>query len=67
MYTPVVCVQFSILKNVEILGLILIGRNLKWSVLIGSELIVARGRQVKIPYESIVSTDLIGREPSSDM
>ena len=39
MYTSVlvVCRSFSILKNMQILGLILIGRNLTWSVPIGRE------------------------------
>ena len=33
-------------KNVEILGKLLIGRNLKWSVLIGRALIAARGATI---------------------
>ena len=48
------------------MGLILIGRNLKWSVMIGRALIAARGRHMKIPYyrsnEEILGHFLIGRE-----
>ena len=44
----------------------LIGRNLKWSVLIGRALLAARGRHVKIPYyrsnEQIFVKHWIGRE-----
>ena len=69
-------------------GLILFGRNLKWSVMIGRALIAARGRHGIIPYSrsnvehfligreqfhrqghfrSIMSTVLIGRDPSRDL
>ena len=46
----VVCAQFSILKNEGQIWFILIGRNLKWSVMMGRALIAARGRHVEIPY-----------------
>ena len=65
-YPTVVYVQLSILKNMQILQLILIGRNLKWSVLIGREHFTTRGRHVKIPYYrsnvQILELFLIGRE-----
>ena len=57
---------FQSLKNEEILGLILIGRNLKWSVLIGREYFTTRWRHGIIPYyrstEEILGLFLIGRE-----
>ena len=53
-------------NNEEILGLILIGPNLKWSVLIGRYIFTARGRHGVIPYyrstEEILGLILIGRE-----
>ena len=54
------------LKIEQILGKLLIGRNLKWSVLIGRALIAARGRHCIIPYyrsnEQILGKHLISRE-----
>ena len=57
----------------QILGNLLIGRNFKWSVLIGRALIATRGRHGYYPVagreqsRDLVSTVLIGREPSRDL